>query len=299
MKNKPLVVIVGETASGKSALALELAQRFDGELVCADSWTVYKGFDVGTAKPTVDERALVRHHLLDIADPKQGFSAVEFQRQARQAITDIQNRGKLPIMVGGTGLYIDSVLFDYQFLPAPPADLRQRLNALTLDELLQQARNSGLDTAGIDVRNKRRVIRLIENNGLRPSRGEMLPGALVMGVSVDREHLRQRIEQRVDAMLAAGLEAEVGHLAEECGWQAEPMKGIGYREWYPYFHPQPGSKQDLAATRERIIAATMGLAKRQRTWFKRNERIHWLSPLNKKDESVELVTTLIGKNSSK
>jgi tRNA dimethylallyltransferase len=289
-----MVVVVGETASGKSALAVELARQFDGELVCADSWTVYEGFNVGTAKPSAAERAAVRHHLLDVADPRQGFSAVEFQKLAKAAIEDITGRGKLPIMVGGTGLYIDSVLYEYEFLPAPAEVLRDELNVLTLEQLQTRAGEMRLDTTGIDMRNKRRIIRLIENEGVRPGRGEMRDNTLVLGLARDREHLRERVEARVDAMLAAGLEDEVKALADKYGWEAEPMKGIGYREWRPYFEPRPELHQDVALTRERIVAATMGLAKRQRTWFKRNPRIHWLEGMNTTTEAVDLVTTLLG-----
>lgn len=293
--NGPLVVIVGETASGKSALAMGLARQFDGELICADSWTVYAGFDVGTAKPSAEERAAVKHHLLNVANPEQGFSVVEFQRLAKAAIADIQGRGKLPIMVGGTGLYIDSLLYDYQFLPSTSDELRQELSSLSLDGLVQRAHDQHLDTDGIDMRNKRRIVRLIENNGQRPAKHELRPNTLVLGISVDREHLRQRVEQRVVAMFDAGLEAEVARLAKAYGWDAEPMKGIGYREWRPYFEPQPGNHQDLEQTRQRIVSATMGLAKRQRTWFKRNDCIQWLQPPNTLADAVEFVTTFIHK----
>jgi tRNA dimethylallyltransferase len=289
----PLIVIVGETASGKSALAMELARRFDGELICADSWTVYRGFDIGTAKPSLAEQAAIRHHLLDVTDPMKGFSAVEFQRLAKAAIADIQGRGKLPIMVGGTGLYIDSVLYDYQFLPPTSAELRAELNQLSLEMLIRRTEELGLDTSDVDRRNTRRIIRLIENNGQQPTKGELRPKTLLMGIAVDRDQLRQRVTARVDAMLAAGLETEVHDLAQTYGWGAEPMKGIGYREWQPYFEPRPESKQDLAQTRERIISATMGLAKRQRTWFKRNDDIQWLEPKNAVADSVDLATTFI------
>lgn len=287
--NSPLIVVVGETASGKSALAMELASRFDGELICADSWTVYRGFDVGTAKPSAEEQVRLPHHLLDVADPEQGFSAVEFQRLAKATIADIAGRGKLPVMVGGTGLYIDSVLYDYQFLPAPPEGLREQLNGLSLEALQQKAHDDGLDTTGIDLRNKRRIIRLIENNGLRPTRRAMRDNTLVLGIRVDREHLRQRVERRVDTMLAAGLEAEVRALASRYGWQAEPMKGIGYREWQDFFE----ASQPLGQTRERIIAATMGLAKRQRTWFQRNKSIQWLDGSDAYSEAVAMVTSFV------
>jgi len=298
----PLVVIIGETASGKSALALQLAQQFNGELICADSWTVYKGFDIGTAKPSPQERKLVPHHLLDVADPQQGFSAVEFQRLAQAAITDITARGKLPIMVGGTGLYIDSVLYEYQFLPPPAPEVRAALEASSLEELLEQAGERQLDLSGIDVRNKRRVIRLLENNGAQPQRADLRDHTLVLGIVTDREHLRERITKRVDAMLAAGLETEVKQLSQRYGWEAEPMKGIGYREWRAYFEPESSAAgydgQSLEQTRQRIISASMQLAKRQRTWFRNarytgNDCIHWVQAPNTYEQSVAYTTTFL------
>ena len=284
--NSPLVVIVGETASGKSALALALAVQFNGEIVCADSWTVYEGFDIGTAKPSPAERELIRHHLLDVADPTKGFSAVEFQKLATRAINDIVSRGKLPIMVGGTGLYIDSVIYNYSFLPPSSPQLRAELNQLSLQALQDRVSKLGLDAEGIDMRNKRRIIRLIENNGVRPTKHALRPHTLLLGISVPPEMLQYRIEKRTEAMLQAGLEQEVAHLAESYGWEAEPMKGIGYREWQKYFT----GEQDLQMTQQQIIRSSIELAKRQRTWFKRNKSIHWVS---EQIEAVELVTTFL------
>jgi tRNA dimethylallyltransferase len=284
----PLIAIVGETASGKSSLAMELAELFGGELICADSWTVYKGFDIGTAKPTAEERTRVPHYLLDVADPLEGFSAVLFQRLAKDAIADITTRGKVPILVGGTGLYIDSILYDYSFLPPSDPEIRQELSAMSLEQLLARAAELGLATANIDLRNKRRVIRLIENMGAQPSRRELRQNTLVLGIAVPRETLSERITQRVDAMLASGLENEVQGLAERYGWNVEPMKGIGYREWQDYFH----GTQSLGETRGRIIKASMDLAKRQRTWFRRNNGIQWV---NDRSYTVDLVTTFLNK----
>ncbi|HSX05074.1 MAG TPA: tRNA (adenosine(37)-N6)-dimethylallyltransferase MiaA [Candidatus Saccharimonadales bacterium] len=296
----PLIVVVGETASGKSALALELAERFNGELICADSWTVYRGFDIGTAKPGAADRARALHHLLDVADPRDGFSAVLFQKLARQAIADIAARGKLPIMVGGTGLYIDSILYDYGFLPPSDPDLRAELNALSLEQVLERVREHGLDTTGIDLRNKRRVIRLIENNGVRPTKHQLRENTLVLGVSVERDELRERVERRVDTMLAQGLEHEVYQLAAQYGWDVEPMKGIGYSEWRDYLADKADSNNSAMPTerevvRARIIKDTMDLAKRQRTWFKRNNGIQWLSDRSK---AVDIVTTFLNKTNS-
>ncbi len=287
----PLLVIVGETASGKSGLALEIAERLNGEIICADSWTVYTGFDIGTAKPSAEDRERVPHHLLDVADPAQGFSAVFFQRLANQAIADIHERGKLPILVGGTGLYVDSVIYDYSFLPAPGPGIRQQLEALPLETLLARADGLGLDMSVVDIRNKRRVIRLIENNGQIPTKHGLRQNTIVFGLRIPRDQLQQRIEQRVDDMIAAGLEGEVAKLAERYDWSVEPMKGIGYREWQAYFMGQ----QTLEETRQRIIKATLGLAKRQRTWFKRNNSIHWLDNSDKVTATVDLTTTFLNK----
>lgn len=278
-----LIAVVGETASGKSALALELAECLDGEIICADSWTVYGKFDIGTAKPTPEERARVAHHLLDVADPLEGFSAAGFKRLAQESIKDIIARGKTPILVGGTGLYIDSILYDYEFLPPPTAERRQELNALSLTELLEKAEILGLGTEAIDTRNKRRVIRLIENNGRLPTRKPLRPKTLIVGLRILREQLQSKIEQWVDVMLAAGLEQEAQKLADKYGWEVEPMKGIGYREWQGYF----AGLQTLVETREQIIRNSLALAKKQRTWFKRNEDINWFDDPAKALEFVQ------------
>jgi tRNA dimethylallyltransferase len=284
----PLVIIVGETASGKSALAMQLAKRFDGELICADSWTVYKGFDIGTAKPSAEDQAQVPHHLLDVADPPQGFSAPQFQKLACQAIDDISQRGKLPIMVGGTGLYIDSVLYDYSFLPPSDPELRQELNALSLEEVQQRAESLRLDTTGIDLRNKRRVIRLIENKGVRPTKSGLRPGTLIIGVWRPLDELQGRIVQRIDGMVTDGFADEVQRLGEAYGWDCEPMRAPGYRAFADYVQ----NKVSLEAAKERFMQNDLQLAKKQRTWFKRNNSIQWLSdPSN----AVEIITTFLNK----
>ncbi len=284
----PLIAIVGETASGKSALAVEIAKQFDGEIICADSRTVYSEFDIGSAKPSNLERAEVPHHLLDIADPSGTFTAGVFQQIAQTTISAIAARGKLPILVGGTGLYIDSVLYSYEFPEPPSPELRAELAVMGLDELLERAKQQGIVTDGIDTHNKRRVVRLLENGGVQPAKQPLRPNTLLLGLTVPREVLRARVEKRVDDMLAAGLEFEVQKLAKQYGWDAEPMKGIGYREWHGYF----AGTQNLDETRAQIVAATMGLAKRQRTWFKRNSSIQWL---NDRSKVVEIVTTFLNK----
>lgn len=268
-----LLVIVGETASGKSALAHRIAKEFNGEVIAADSWTVYRGFDTGTSKPSQAEQTEVKYHLLDVVEAPEGFNAPKFKELAEAAITDIQNRGKLPVLAGGTGLYIDSVLYDFGFLPDVSAEERAELNSLSIEQLIQRAEELQIDLSGIDTRNKRRIIRAIEAKGEKPTKKEIKPSTLIIGLKLDNEELRGRIEKRTEEMLQNGLEAEVKELSGRFGWGIEPMKGIGYREWREYFE----GTQTLEQTKQRIISSTVSLAKRQRTWFKRNQNIQWFS----------------------
>ena len=290
----PLLVIVGETASGKSALAIELALALNGEIICADSWTVRREVTIGTAKPTAEQQALVPHHLLDIVDPCEDFTAAVFKRLANDKIKDISGRGRLPIMVGGTGLYIDGVLFDFNFLPAGDRGERELLNQLSIDQLLAKITEQGLELGGIDTRNKRRLIRLLETNGAEQQRQPLRKNTLILGLQTDRELLTERITQRVDTMLAAGLEQEVDALQTKYGWNCEALKGVGYSQWQPYFLGQK-SAAELAVTQHRILKATLDLAKRQRTWFKRNKSIHWLSTPVNLTAAVDLATTFLSK----
>lgn len=287
--NSPLLVIVGETASGKSALALRLAEQFNGEIICADSWTVRREVNIGTAKPTATERARVPHHLLDVAAPDEDFTAAVFKRLANRAIADIAARGKLPIMVGGTGLYIDGVIYDFGFLPAGDRGDRQELNALSADELLAQIEAAGIELGYVDIRNKRRLIRLLETEGAEPTKKELRANTLIIGIKPDRDELKARIRRRVERMIAAGLEQEVKALSTKYGWQCEALKGVGYRQWQDYFL----GSQSLEQTRDRIISATVNLAKRQRTWFKRNNSIQWFSTPVNYMHLVDLITTFL------
>ena len=266
-----LLAIVGTTASGKSDLAMKVAKEFDGEIISADSWTVYKGFDIGTSKPSPADQKAVKHSLIDVREATQGFNAPLFQELAQKAIAKIQKQGKLPILVGGTGLYIDSVLYDFGFLDSSTPKERRKLDSMELNELLNLAADQKIDLTDVDQRNKRRVVRAIEAKGEKPTKKQLRPNTLIIGLQLEPEELKRRVEQRVDQMLVAGLEPEVKSLADKYGWETEPMKGIGYREWQDYL----AGGQSLEQTRQRIIRATNNLAKRQRTWFKRNPDIHW------------------------
>jgi tRNA dimethylallyltransferase len=285
---RKIIFIIGETASGKSSAAIDLAKAADGEIINADSWSVYKGFDVGTAKPSKAERQSIPHHLIDVADPSVGYSAAEFQRQAKVVIEDIFDRRKLPIVVGGTGLYIDSLLYDYSFLPPSEPSLRHEYNEMSLGELVEIAKERGYDLSAIDANNKRRVIRLIENQGKFPSSKPVNGNYLVYGLSLSEDQLEKNIESRVDKMFELGLVDEVLGLAEKYGWNVEPMKGIGYREFKNYSFGQ----ENLDEVKQKIVNDTRKLVKKQRTWFKRNKLIHWI---DNRDNIVEVVTTELNK----
>lgn len=283
----PLVVIVGPTASGKSALALDIAERWNGEIIAADSRTIYKGMDIGTAKPTLTDRDRVRHHLIDIVDPDQPFTVSDFQRLALAAITDITARGKLPILVGGTGLYVDAVLFNFSFRGASDPGQRQKIASLSVDELQAALKSLGLPLPR-NERNPRHLVRVIETGGAPAVRQQLRPNTCIIGLDVDRETLAQRIADRVNAMFEAGLEKEVTDLVDAYGWERPPLQTIGYQEFRLYLSGGI-SAQEL---RQLIITHTLQYAKRQKTWFRRNKSIHWIS---KTDEAVALVTTLLNK----
>lgn len=278
-----LLVITGPTASGKSDLALWVAKKYNGEIICADSLTVRKYINIGSAKPSLADQASVRHHLLDVTKPCEDFTAVNFKCLAQKAIADIQKRGKLPVLAGGTGLYIDAVLFDFNFLPPGDRLERQKLNQLSLEDLTQLIENKGLSTDGIDIRNKRRLIRLLETDGAKPTRRPMSPGTLMIGVNPPSNVLQRRIDSRVHEMVKAGLEQEVKTLSEKYGWGCEGLKAIGYQEWHAYFEGQ----QTFEQTKARIIKSTKDLVKRQRTWFKRNPHINWFSSSKEAQKFLE------------
>jgi tRNA dimethylallyltransferase len=287
-KISPLIVIVGETATGKSKLALDLAKKLNGEIICADSWTVRRELNIGTDKPSPKDQAAIKHHLIDIVEPCADFTAAVFKDLANEAVQEISQRGKVPIMVGGSGLYIDSVIFDYGFLEPADPELRSSLNQLSVPELIQKIEDLKLPLKdSVDRRNKRRLIRVIESSGKYPKKGKLREDTLVIGVQLSKYQHKEAIERRVDQMISRGLEDEAKQLSTKYGWECEALKGVGYKQWWSYFE----TNQSLEETRLQIISATNNLAKKQRTWFKRNKSIHWYNQPLKLDEIVDLVTT--------
>lgn len=281
----PLIVILGETASGKSALAMELAQRFNGEIICADSRTVYRGMDIGTAKPSKEDRLKVRHHLLDVVSPDQAFTAAEFKRIATEAIGAIISKGRLPVMVGGTGLYIDTVLFDFKFGPAANPKLRQELSGLSIEQLQDKLKQEGL-ALPFNERNPRHLIRVLETGGIISARRSLRLNTLVMGLERSKEDLRHRIEERVDVMIDSGLVNEAERLSKKYGWQAEALQTPGYKALKQYIE----GEISLDEAKALFIKNDMDLAKRQRTWFRRNKSIQWV---NGPSQAIDMVTMFL------
>jgi tRNA dimethylallyltransferase len=247
---KPLIlVIVGETASGKSELALKIAKQFNGEIISADSRTVYKGLDIATAKPIKPEQEEVPHWGLDLIHPDEKYSAGQFKHYAEQKIKEIRERGKLPILVGGTGLYIDSVLFDYKF--SPPGAERDQQNP----RHLKKAQTT--DT-------------------------KMRSDALVIGLKISRDELKIRLTERVEKMVGQGLIEEVRHAAKLYGWEANALLAPGYKAFRGYIE----DKTSLVEAKAVFVKNDLDLAKRQRTWFRRNKFIHWFPDVNSAFQEV-------------
>ena len=271
----PLVVIVGPTASGKSALAMQIAHRHNAEIISADSRAIYRGLDIGTAKPSLQDQALVRHHLVDIRDPDETFSAAEFKNLATQAIADIGSRHKLPILVGGTGLYVDSIIFDYNFGAKANLVERARLNQLSVAELQDLCRENNIDLP-INNKNKRHLIRAIESGGLLKDKHVVRENTLVVGIATSREVLKDRIRRRAQEMLDAGVLGEVATAGAAYRWSGEALKGNAYRA----FRNLIQGEETIAEAIEKVVQKDAALAKRQMTWFKRNPYIVWSEDTN-------------------
>lgn len=278
----PLVAVVGPTASGKSELGIELAEAFDGEIVSADSRQVYRGLDIGTGKVTPEERARVPHHLLDVVSPMQPFTLADYQRLAFAAIDDIHARGRLPLLVGGTGLYVRAVIDNLRIPRVPPDPaLRAELAGRSREELADLLRELDPDAASwVDLNNPRRVIRAIEvaraAGSFRAARGVGPPRyrALQLGLTWPPAALRARIEARLEARLAAGLIEEVAALLA-AGVSARWLEDLGleYRFVTRYLEGRIADRAELA---RQLGNAIWQYARRQLTWFRKDGRIVWL-----------------------
>ncbi len=290
-----LVAIVGPTAIGKSSLALDLSQTFRGEIINADSRQVYRYMDIGTAKPTMEERALVPHHLIDVVCPDQNFSLTPYQSKAREAMESIQTRGKLPLLVGGSGLYVWSLLEGWRIPPVPPDPiLRQELEAIAqsngtrrLYEELKQL--DPVAAQRIDPRNTRRVIRALEvcrqGKPFSQLQGkEPFVNSLVIGLTTDRTDLYQRIDARVNSMMEKGLLTEVEELlARGYTFDLPSMSGLGYKHIGMVLQ----GKTDLPTAIQQIKFDTHRFARHQYSWFHpQDKRIHWFDAREEEKQAI-------------
>ena len=267
----PLIVIVGPTASGKTSLAIQLAKKYRGEIICADSRTVYRGMNIGTAKPSLKEQQEVSHWGLDLVDPGDSFSVSQFKGYTRQKIKEIRSRGNIPFLVGGTGLYIDSVIFDFQFGAKYSKEKRANLQEMTISELQQYCVNHDVALPE-NSKNKRYLIRAIERAGKKPSGLEVpLSNTIVVGITTGKQLLRQRITDRAKKMFKDGVVEETIELANSTGWCNEAMTG----NVYPIIKKLIEKEIDEDQAIREFIVSDVNLVKRQLTWFRRNPFIEW------------------------
>jgi tRNA dimethylallyltransferase len=276
MSNKiiNLLVIVGQTGSGKTDLAIKLAKKYNGELISADSRSVYKGMDIGTAKPSKNDLKGVVIWGLDLIEPDCKFTVYDFQKYTNEKINEIRQRGKLPILVGGSGMYIDSVILNYQFVKNRIVDQSVSLEEMTLNELQLYCINNNIELPE-NLKNRRYLINSILNrNGKTSKMIHPDENTLVIGLDVDKNTLEKRLKHRAANMLSAGIIDEGLNIANKYGWDIEPMKGNAYSLIKDYLENNISSDDFINLA----VALDKKLAKKQRTWFKRNIFINWLEP---------------------
>jgi tRNA dimethylallyltransferase len=276
------VAIVGPTASGKSRLAMHIASHVGGEIVSTDSMAIYRGMDIGTAKPSHRDRDAIPHHMIDVREPREDVSVAEFQALARTSIADIQRRGSRPILVGGSGLYVAAVLDDLEFAGTDPdvrAELERECARVGVETMHARLADVDPDAAAvIHVRNARRIIRALEVIALTgrpfpavlPRDREFLP-ALRIGLRIDRSTLDARIADRVDQMWRAGFVDEVKHLPS-LAQSRTASKALGYAQVLRAL----AGEISIDEAREETITATSAFARRQQRWFEKDQRISWV-----------------------
>lgn len=295
LKIKPIkvVVIIGPTGSGKSDLGIKLAKKFDGEIISADSRQVYRGMDIGTGKVTKKEQQLIKHHLIDVANPKKVFTVSDFKDLGEKAIKEILNKNKIPFVVGGTGFYINTLLYDLNLPQVPPNKLlRLNLNKLTAKQLFYKLRNLDPQRAKtIDQKNKRRLIRaieIIEAIGKVPflttNYSLLTTNYNVLWLGLKPKNLEKRIKSRLDKRLKQGMVREVQGLLRS-GVSKKRLNGLGleYRQISEYlasekFKVKSSKNFKNSEYYEKLLREIVKYSKRQMTWFKRNKEIHWLAP---------------------
>lgn len=280
------VIILGPTSSGKTSFAIELAKQLDGEIISADSRQIYRHMDIATAKPSKSELEAVPHHMIDIVDPDESFTVVDFQERAKEAILEIQSRGKIPFIVGGTGLYIDALVYGFD-VPGVQSDPKYRDECLKIIEeqgiAVLHERLRKLDPQGAEkvhpnnIHHLIRALEVVEKTGKSKfelgSRQKCPSNVLMLGLQMDREELYERINKRVDMMFANGVEEEAKSLLS-MGYSVDlpSMTSIGYLDIAEMLEGKKSREEVVAAMQKK----TRNYAKRQMTWFRRNNDIRWI-----------------------
>ncbi|MBJ8070442.1 MULTISPECIES: tRNA (adenosine(37)-N6)-dimethylallyltransferase MiaA [Bacillus] len=305
VQREKVAVIIGPTAVGKTKLSIDLAKALNGEVISGDSMQIYRTMDIGTAKVTTDEMDGIPHYMIDIKDPEDSFSVAEFQERVRKCIREITERGKLPIIVGGTGLYIQSVLFDYQFTDeAGDATYREQMEKLALErgveyihKKLQEVDPESAER--IHANNVRRVIRALEifhttgekmSNQLEKQENELLYDVSLIGLTMDREMLYDRINLRVNLMIEQGLLEEVKGLHERGVRDCQSIQAIGYKEIYDYFE----NRVSLEEAVSQLKTNSRRYAKRQLTWFRNKMDVAWFD-VTDGEKTSEILRYIEGK----
>ena len=302
---KPIVYVIGgPTASGKSKLAVELAKKVNGEIISADSMQIYKEMNIGTAKVNKEEMQGVQHYLVDFVSPDERYSVSNFKKDAERTIEEILAKGKTPIVVGGTGLYIDSLIYGIEFQNEEvDLEYREKLNKIAdeegLENLYKKAQEIDPEAMKkISINDKKRIIRVLEiyhktgktktEQELQSRKNEVKYEYKVFAITMDREKLYERIEQRVDSMIEQGLIEEVKQILNKYHTFPTAMQGLGYKEVVEYLEGSC-TKEEMI---EKIKKETRHYAKRQLTWFRKNKETIWLDGEKSTDENVSIILGL-------
>ena len=290
---KDIIVIVGPTGVGKTKLSIELAKRIDAEIINGDSVSIYKKLDIGSAKPGIEEREGIIHHLIDIKDVEEDYSVYDYQKDVRSLIDDINSRGKRIIIVGGTGLYIKAALYNYEFSKEEVSNLYEDLSD---QDIINRIKEYNISLDNIDLNNRRRLVRLLNkldnNEEISMDKDNLLYPIKVIGLTTDRDYLYERINDRVDSMISNGLIDEVQSLKDYYKNSRILNSAIGYKEFYDYLF----NNKELDATIEEIKKDSRRFAKRQYTFFKHQFDVNWFDvDFNNFDNTINEVINFINK----
>ena len=301
MTKPKVIVICGPTASGKTALSIELAKKINGEIVSCDAMQIYKDMDIGTAKPTIEEMQGIKHYMLDFVSPDERYSVADYKKQAKQAIREIIEKGKVPIVVGGTGLYVDSLIYeieyqDIEFDEKYRKQLEERSKKEGLEVLYNEAKKIDPEAiTKISPNDKKRILRILEiynatgknktEQEKESRKNEVEFDYKVYAISWDREKLYDRINQRVDIMIDQGLIEEVQKIYSKYNKFPTAMQGLGYKEVLEYLEGKC-NKQEMI---DKIKQETRRYAKRQLTWFRKNKQTIWLDGQEKIQNNIEII----------